>query len=80
MQTSELNIGDRFRNEDSDDWWFIWEIDVDGVPTVIDSGSSSYNVGYKGHSWYFDSMFDTYLGNFAKSNNFKLIFDILNSD
>jgi hypothetical protein len=72
----EVKIGDRFRNED-DGWWIIWEVDVDGIPTVIDRGSSNFDVGYKNIDWYFDSMHDTYLGNFAKSNNFKLIYDIL---
>lgn len=79
---SKIRIGDRFRYKLSNGY-HVWEkigpMSTDLV--VVETRGGGRPIGYEFHkSDTFNVERYTYLGNFGKSNNFKIIYDILNDD
>jgi hypothetical protein len=72
-----MKAGDRYRYKNSLGTTFVWEVNADGVATVIDAGSSEWEVGTCHPKWRV-GVCEIYLGNFSKSSNFRDIYDILN--
>lgn len=75
----EIKVGDRYEFDDSDSHWFIYEyISVNYDVVIIDSNSkypiSSWTIG-EINNWQPDD--DKYMGNFAKSDNFSNLYNIL---
>lgn len=73
---SKLKVGDRYKFKTLDNE-FVWEVNDRGIPTIISTIKGPMKVGYQNQDWGIGE-YDEYLGNFAKSNNFKIIYDILN--
>lgn len=74
----EVKIGDRYRHKTDSD---VWEVVDSKTAVCIEVGSwldqsdlnSKLNPDVLTHNTSFE-----YLGNYAKSNNFKVVYDILN--
>lgn len=73
-----MQIGDRYKWQNKDRW-LIWEISSKAIPTVIDAGRSMHMKGQEFPLWTVGN-YDTYMGNFSKSDNFSNLYLILNEE
>lgn len=78
----KFKVGDRFKDYETGD---TWEVIEEGpkpygdVTAICIVGGDGYHVGQI-HDWQSEFHRWIYLGNYAKSNNFKTIYDILNNE
>jgi hypothetical protein len=79
---SKIRVGDRFRYETGNIWEVTRPLDDDsrGEMVVIYGVTTATGThGTFGHASYFEDNHE-YLGNFAKSHQFKNIYKILNNE